>query len=422
GLILVCFPSAVPAESTQPDDLTLDWSEWGDPPVAPVTDNLATSMEELLATPCVDDSQTSGCHQLRPAQVRTLVHDCARRLKVAGDLCGRFETPVVEDDYRLPHMESGGLSCGFEERTSNEVLEDMASKFTLHFIGDSTIRKLGESFVSIRTGQGSKHEMVHSDLDFSTGNLEVFFYWAPFCFGPESVGAKLAAVMDGVKAAKWGDKRTVIITAFGVHDSYELPLLLDGSASTSYVDALPTDFVDNGSMRTAALGACQATTAQLVQAAAAKVMAWVDPTAEKEELSKEVHASPNTTRSTTETNGVSLSFGKPGVIGAPDPTPPLIFLMQNNRYPPNSREDNYLEDLRRMQRQEVQEWEAGEGNEDADGGIYLVDDSVSLFRNLSCYRENNPIHFHEPVKLVEGKMLWDLLALVERESASPLVP
>lgn len=115
GWTLVCFPSAVPAESTQPDHLTLDWSEWIDPPVAPVTDNWATSsMEELLTTPCVDAAQTSGCHQLRPAQVRTLVHDCARRLKVAGDLCGHFETPVVEDDYRLPHMESGVLPCGFE--------------------------------------------------------------------------------------------------------------------------------------------------------------------------------------------------------------------------------------------------------------------------------------------------------------------
>ncbi|CAN0157487.1 unnamed protein product [Ectocarpus sp. 6 AP-2014] len=424
GSILVCFPSAVPAESTQPDHLTLDWSEWIDPPVAPVTDNWATSsMEALLTTPCVDAAQTGGCHQLRPAQVRTLVHDCARRLKVAGDLCGHSETPVVEDDYRLPHMESGVLPCGFEERTPNEVLEDMASKFTFHFIGDSTIRRLGESFVSIFTGQGSKHEMVHSDLDFSTGNLETRFYWAPFCFGPESVGAKLATVMDGVQTAKRGDKRSVIITAFGVHDSYELPLLVKGSASTSYMDALPPDFVDNGSVRTATLGACQATTAQLVQAAAAKVMAWADPTAEKGQLSKAVHASPNTTtRSTTETNGVSFSFGAPGTTAATDPTPPLVFLMQNNRYPPNSPEDNYLEELRRIQRGEVQEWEAGEGNEDAEGGIYLVDDSVSLFRNLSCYRESNPIHFHEPVKLVEGKMLWDLLALVERESASPLVP
>lgn len=226
--------------------------------------------------------------------------------------------------------------------------------------------------------------------------------------------------MGGVKDAKRRDKRTVIITAFGVHDSYELPLLVKGSASTSYVDALPQDFMDNGRMRTATLGACQATTAQLVQAAAAKVVE--DSTVKKGQLREAVQASPNTTRSTTETNGVSLSWGKPGTTAAPDPTPPLIFLMQNNKYPPNSPEEDYLEDLRRIQRREVEEWEAREGKEDAEGGIFLVDDSISLFRNLSCYREHNPIHFHEPVKLVEGKMLWDLLALVERESPSPLVP
>ncbi|CAN0510977.1 unnamed protein product, partial [Ectocarpus sp. 12 AP-2014] len=38
GSIVACFSSAVPAESTQPDHLVLDWSDWIDPPVAPVTD------------------------------------------------------------------------------------------------------------------------------------------------------------------------------------------------------------------------------------------------------------------------------------------------------------------------------------------------------------------------------------------------
>ena len=44
--------------------------------------------------------------------------------------------------------------------------------------------------------------------------------------------------------------------------------------------------------------------------------------------------------------------------------------------------------------------------------IFVVNCSVSLYGNLSCFCNVNPIHFHEPVKLVEGKMLLDLLALV----------
>lgn len=52
-------------------------------------------------------------------------------------------------------------------------MEELASKYVFHLIGDSTSRRLGESFVSIFTGQGSTHPVAQRNRNFSSGNLEV---------------------------------------------------------------------------------------------------------------------------------------------------------------------------------------------------------------------------------------------------------
>lgn len=52
-------------------------------------------------------------------------------------------------------------------------MEDLASRYSFHLIGDSTSRRLGESFVSLFTGVGSIHPVFQGDLDFSSGNLKV---------------------------------------------------------------------------------------------------------------------------------------------------------------------------------------------------------------------------------------------------------
>lgn len=52
-------------------------------------------------------------------------------------------------------------------------LEHIASKYTFRFIGDSTTRRLAESFVSVLTGVGSTHPLVHERVDFSAGGLKV---------------------------------------------------------------------------------------------------------------------------------------------------------------------------------------------------------------------------------------------------------
>lgn len=56
---------------------------------------------------------------------------------------------------------------------ANGALEDLASRLEFHFVGDSTTRRLAESFVSIVTGEGSIHHLYHEDKDLSSGSLQV---------------------------------------------------------------------------------------------------------------------------------------------------------------------------------------------------------------------------------------------------------
>lgn len=56
---------------------------------------------------------------------------------------------------------------------TKEQLDEVASKYTFRFVGDSTTRRLAESFVSVLTGVGSSHPLVHERVDFSAGGAKV---------------------------------------------------------------------------------------------------------------------------------------------------------------------------------------------------------------------------------------------------------
>ena len=259
---------------------------------------------------------------------------------------------------------------------------------------------------------------------------QVHFYWAPLCSGPESVGEVLKTVLD---TAEDDGKRAVIITAFAVHDAFELLHASNGFLNPEYESALPSEVVAKDGLREAALGACRDTTVQLIETAAAtsasssmteQSQQSADGHGRRAQGGRALRYTPGHRRTddvkpeaSNSGGGVGLSFSTGVSSEAPAPSPPLIFLLQNNRYPADMVEDAFLEEVQQIQRQEVDAWEKTEAAQER--GIFLVNSSVSLFGNLSCFRNGNPIHFYEPVKLVEGKMLWDLLSLVDREESSP---
>lgn len=102
GALLACLASVVLAAPVYPNDPHLDWSEWDDPPASDLTD------------PATTPKDSSSRRDVDEAGVRRLVTTCALSLEVTADQCGEAKVPDPEHAYRLPHINSGGLPCGFE--------------------------------------------------------------------------------------------------------------------------------------------------------------------------------------------------------------------------------------------------------------------------------------------------------------------
>ncbi|CAN0194276.1 unnamed protein product, partial [Ectocarpus fasciculatus] len=145
----------------------------GDDPPPAVAEDFAGGGEEKEGA----SSTSTGWHEGddgdelagQERDVHRLVTDCARQLVLPGFRC---DEPVFQDRYRVPLMESGDASCGFETRMPDAKLLDLASKYEFLFIGDSTTRRLAESFVSIVSGRASTHPVVHHRIDMSRGPLK----------------------------------------------------------------------------------------------------------------------------------------------------------------------------------------------------------------------------------------------------------
>eukprot|EP00903_Cladosiphon_okamuranus_P012395 g11617.t1 len=319
----------------------VDWGEW--PDYALESDSTNTWPEFIAGREALGRSEESTGYA---GSLYDLVDECSRRLELRNVSCGGDEP---QEEYRIPFMEAGDLPCGFQTRMTNETLEDLASRFEFHFVGDSTTRRLAESFVSIVTGEGSNHILYHEDRNLSSGILQAWFHWAPYCVMTEqhpSVTTPFKDIISKQEEEKEnkGDKRTIFVTAFGIWD------IVHRGGDT---------------------------------AACAEVIQWL------------VEEAP---------------FSSAGAYLAEDDdevSPPVLFLLQNNPFLPGSEEDSVLEELHQVQREVVENH--GEGSQ---AELYLVHDRESLYDSMMCYRIEEEIHFQEPVKLIEGKMLWDLVALV----------
>lgn len=212
---------------------------------------------------------------------------------------------------------------------------------------------------------------------------------------------------------------TVIITAFGLHDASSKSHVYTNSVHHATPGGGEQQQQEDirlvGDVRFTALAACRNATADLVHAAAAAAVG-----------------------------------GNGGSGDSSNPTP-LVFLLRNNDFVPGSATQEFLDGVHRLQEEEIHEERirirntrievAGQqrrsggvpgssGDREDDGatsnddiiinggggeGIFVVDDSVSLSRKMAYYRIDTSVHFHEPVKVMEAKMLWDLIYLVDSE-------
>lgn len=109
--------SAVALPNASPGDLLLDWGEWEENEAPRSEVDIATSMRQVAEVLCVEESEGPGCQPLAGKELRRMLKTCAARLELPGNLCKDKEGPVLEADYRMPFMESGTVSCGFEVRS-----------------------------------------------------------------------------------------------------------------------------------------------------------------------------------------------------------------------------------------------------------------------------------------------------------------
>lgn len=240
-----------------------------------------------------------------------------------------------------------------------------------------------------------------------------------------------------------------------------------------YRDQMPQDVFKRDGFYAAALAACRAATVEFVDAAgggrgalsarvnsshpqegekqgppgsggARRMRASEDLNGEARRLEAAAVVAPLLSVGTANSSNVD---GVTKEAGARDEgLPPLVFLLQDNGYfnDPDDFQQAFLDEVHRIQRQEVRigiEQEEGasapndgykpdsgalnaantsksELDDEMGAGVFLVDSSVSLFKRLACYRMDPSSHYHEPAKLVEAKMLWNLFSLVDREEGS----
>lgn len=65
------------------------------------------------------------------------------------------------------------VSIVSQTRMAQKTFENLASRYVFHFVGDSTTRRLAESFISISTGIHSDHETYHANRNVTIGGLQV---------------------------------------------------------------------------------------------------------------------------------------------------------------------------------------------------------------------------------------------------------
>lgn len=211
--------------------------------------------------------------------------------------------------------------------------------------------------------------------------------------------------MLAAQEKKEDQRRTVIVTSFGLHDASSLLRISQRRKGLE------------DSFRASTLATCRDATAQFAHHAAA--------------AGDDSHISP------------------------------LVFLLQSSGGKPGGLEQMFLDELYRAQRQEIgfeTEIEVGvrdkgEGTErrgQSDGGegesvtndrrgagdnrvvddegfcdgggqqgVFVVEDIRS---KLQCNRQDTSSHFREHANVVEAKMLWDLIALVDRENSFSPTP
>ncbi|CAM9722778.1 unnamed protein product [Choristocarpus tenellus] len=291
--------------------------------------------------------------------LREQVEECVRDVIFPEVGCDLPED--VNVDSVLPV--SSNRRCRFEaEDLKSENMKKVASMFHFRFIGDSTTRRLADSFESLYTGIKPTHPKEEINIDHRVGALDAVFKWTPMCSDFPAKIAESTLALDNP-----AHKVVVIVTQFGIHDITHALKTPEGSWQ-GRVQASDVHAKDNQERSKSAMGRCLNVTQRLIDFA--------------QQQSRE---------------GLR----------------PIVLLMQGNPFMAGDVRCGWMDELHVQRLKVLQNGQihSHAGNSTA-GGPYMLEDTAGIFDKLECKRINDSIHFWEPVKLTQAKMLWHIMTII----------
>ncbi|CAM9488861.1 unnamed protein product [Discosporangium mesarthrocarpum] len=239
----------------------------------------------------------------------------------------------------------------------------MARRFQFIFAGDSTTRRLADSFEAVYKGSMPSHHTDHKTVEHNVNELSAVFKWTPHC---EELYGEIAENIEILRRKRVA-KQLVFVTSYGVHDICGIREF----DKEAHMSPEQTHVLED-----AALGRCLYTTQSLI------------------DLARE---------------------------GA------IVMVMEGNPFGHWVDENRVWMGKLHQQRMDLFKGETHNFNlrSQASGRFqmampFMVEDQANLFDRLECKRKDS-IHFYEPVKLTQAQMLWHLMNIVFRCSLDSCV-
>ncbi|CAM9636204.1 unnamed protein product [Choristocarpus tenellus] len=213
--------------------------------------------------------------------------------------------------------------------------------FHFRFIGDSTTRRLVDSFEALYTGIKPAHVLAHTTVDHRVGALDATYEWTPHCKDfPTSIANSTSGLDDPAQ------KVVVIVTQFGIHD------------------------ITTVERSKIAMDQCLDVTQQLID------------------------------------------FAQQQSIGG---LRPIVLFMQGNPFMEGDERSGWMDELLVRRLEVLQNGEINNLEGNSSGRFYLLEDTASIFNKFECKRMDGSVHFSEPVKLIQAKMLWHIMTIISND-------
>ncbi|CAM9871798.1 unnamed protein product [Choristocarpus tenellus] len=91
---------------------------------------------------------------------------------------------------------------------------------------------------------------------------------------------------------------------------------------------------------------------------------------------------------------------------------PIVLLMQGNPFRKGDARGKWMDELHARRLDVLHNGQIHFNKGNSTGGPYMLEDTACIFKKLECKRTKKSMHFFEPVKMMQAKMLWHIMAII----------